>query len=542
VNSALLLLVASTLAAPPNVTAWFPSGGQVGQTVEVTAQGTLGDKPQAWCSTSGVKVEFVESGNKFKVIVAEDAAPGVCWIRVFNAEGASPPRAFVVGTLPEVTEKEPNNSAKDAQKLGVSQVVVNGVLEKNGEVDTFAVPLKSGQTLVASLSAKRVLNSPMDGVLQILGPTGFVMEHNDDDHGLDPQIAFTAPADGEYRVRVFAFPETANSSIQFAGGANFIYRLTLTTGPFVDHAQPMSVGRAFDDAASPRLRLHGWNLPTDLVDFPADPTAEREFVVRHPLLGNTLTLPVEPHPSLTESDGPREQLQELPLPSSMTGVIGKSGEVDLFRINLAAKQALTLRTDARTSGSPLDPVLRILKADGTQLQEADDAARGDFDPDLNFTATTEGEYRIAITDRFGLGGPRFFYRLTVLPSRSDFEMKVTTDAFVLNSDKPLEIPVTVDRQRGFGEEIEVVALDLPEKVTAEPVLSEKKGDSAKSVKLIVKAEPGVSFSGPIRIRGRVKSDPPIEKPALATLAGLNVTIEHLWLTVATPAPKEPAAK
>jgi len=58
----------------------------------------------------------------------------------------------------------------------------------------------------------------------------------------------------------------------------------------------------------------------------------------------------------------------------------------------------------------------------------------------------------------------------------------------------------------------------------------------------VKAEPGVSFSGPIRIRGRVKSDPPIEKPALATLAGLNVTIEHLWLTVATPAPKEPAAK
>ena len=35
-------------AAPPKVTALFPAGCQVGQSVEVTAQGSLGDKPQAW--------------------------------------------------------------------------------------------------------------------------------------------------------------------------------------------------------------------------------------------------------------------------------------------------------------------------------------------------------------------------------------------------------------------------------------------------------------------------------------------------------------
>jgi hypothetical protein len=59
--------------------------------------------------------------------------------------------------------------------------------------------------------------------------------------------------------------------------------------------------------------------------------------------------------------------------------------------------------------------------------------------------------------------------------------------------------------------------------------------------LVVKAEPGVNFSGPIRIRGRVQSDSPVEKPALATLAGFNATFAHLWLTVATPALKEPPA-
>lgn len=527
-------------AAPPNVTALFPAGCQVGQAIEVTAQGPLGEKPQSWISREGLKIELAESGNKFKVIVAENAAPGLCWIRFFNAEGASPLRPFVIGTLPEVAEKEPNNSAKEAQKLESSQVVVNGVLDKGGDVDTFAVSLKAGQTLVASLMAKGTLGSPMDGVLQVLGPRGFVMEHNDDDHGFDPQIVFTAPSDGEYGVRVFAFPETANSSIAFAGGANFIYRLTLTTGPFVDHAEPMSVGRLAGTGETPvaqRLRLHGWNLPPELAEVSVDATASDPFVVRHVLLGNTLTLPVEPHPSVVELTERPAEPQEIALPSSMTGVIGKPGEVDLFRLKLAAKQAIVIRTDARTAGSPLDPVLRILKSDGSQLQEVDDGTKGDFDPDANFTAPAEGEYRVAITDRFGLGGPRFFYRLTALPSQPDFELRVAADSFVLTPDKPLEIPVTVDRQRGFAQEIEVAVTDLPEKVTAEPVVSAKDGDSAKSVKLVLKAEAGVTFSGLIHIRGRVKSEPPVEKPASATLTAFNTTTRELWLTVAAPAAK-----
>ena len=448
-------------------------------------------------------------------------------------------RPFVIGTLAEVAEKEPNNSAKEAQKLDSSQVVVNGVLDKGGDVDTFAVSLKAGQTLVASLMAKGTLGSPMDGVLQVLGPRGFVMEHNDDDHGVDPQIAFTAPADGEYGVRVFAFSDVANSSIAFAGGANFIYRLTLTTGAFVDHAQPMSVGReavAGEPPALRKLRLHGWNLPPEFAEFPVDSVAD-SFVVRHALLGNTLTLPVETHPSVAELKDPPPEPQEVVVPSSMTGVIGKPGEVDVFRVKLAAKQAIVIRTDARTAGSPLDPVLRILKADGSQLQEVDDGAKGDFDPDANFTAPAEGEYRIAITDRFGMGGPRFFYRITALLSRPDFELRVAADSFVLSSDKPLEIPVTVDRQRGFASEIEVIAVELPEKVTAEAVVSEKTGDTSKSVKLVLKAEAGVIYSGPIRIRGRVKSEPPIEKPALATLASFGATTGDLWLTVSAPVAK-----
>ena len=528
-------------AAPPSVTALIPSGCQVGQSVEVAAQGSVGEKPQAWVSREGLKIEFPEAGNKFKVTVAENAGPGLCWIRVFNAEGASPLRPFVIGTLAEVAEKEPNNSAKDAQKLESSPVVVNGVLEKAGDVDTFAVTLKTGQTLVASLTAKQTLGSPMDGVMQILSPKGFVLEHNDDDHGFDPLIAFTAPSDGNYAVRIFAFPDQAGSSIAFAGGANYVYRLTLTAGAFVDHARPMSVTRPAvvgEPPAPQLLRLHGWNLPAEFATFPAVVGSESSFVLRHPLLANTLTLPIESHPSFAESIEPTPEPQEIAIPSSMTGVIAKPGEVDQFRLKLSAKQAIVLQTDARSSNSPLDPVLRLLKADGSQLQEVDDGSKGDFDPDANFTAPADGEYRVAITDRFGLGDPRFFYRLTALPSLPDFELKVAADSFVLTADKPLEIPVTVDRQRGFAQEIEVFATDLPEKVTAEPVISEKAGDSAKSVKLLLKTEAGVSFSGPIHIRGRIKAEPVIEKAAATTLTAFNTSIRDLWLTVAPP----PAAK
>ena len=110
-------------------------------------------------------------------------------------------------------------------------------------MDGFAVNLSRGQTLVASVEAARHLGSPMDAVLQVVSTDGFVLAQNDDDVGRDPRIVFEAPAAGTYIVRLFAFPATPDSSIRFAGGSAFVYRLTLTTGGFLDYAFPLAVGR-----------------------------------------------------------------------------------------------------------------------------------------------------------------------------------------------------------------------------------------------------------------------------------------------------------
>src|SRR5215471_1979186 len=244
----------SAFAAPPAITYLYPAGAQRGTTVEVTAAGTFDASTKVWASGKGASVEATKTAGKFKVTVAKDAIPGVYWLRAYNDDGASTLRPFIVGTLPEVTEKEPNDDFKKPHILDGS-CVVNGKLEKSGDVDCFAVQLKKGQTLVASLEANHTLRSPMDGMLQILSADGFVLEENNDFHGLDPQIAYTAKKDGTYIARVYAFPSQPDSSIRYFGSEACVYRLTLTTGAFADFVLPLAVSQ---DAT--QVEVEGWNL------------------------------------------------------------------------------------------------------------------------------------------------------------------------------------------------------------------------------------------------------------------------------------------
>src|SRR5262249_16056256 len=157
-----------------------------GTTVEVTAAGTFERWPvQAWVSGRGVSVESGKDKGKLSVIVAADAVPGTYLLRLYDEHGASSLRPFLVGTLPEVRGRERNDDPKSPQGLQGS-CVVNGKLEKAGDVDGFAIECRQGQTLVAALEANATLRSPMDGVLQIVSPEGFVLAQDNDTRGLDP--------------------------------------------------------------------------------------------------------------------------------------------------------------------------------------------------------------------------------------------------------------------------------------------------------------------------------------------------------------------
>ncbi len=528
----------SATAAPPDVTYLYPAGARRGTTVEVTAAGTFERWPVGgWASTRGVEVKAGKRRGQLTVTVASDAQPGVCWVRLHDEQGASGLRPFLIGTLPEVLEREPKAPA-NPQVLPGNSVTVNGVLAKPGDVDVFALELQKGQTLVASVEANRTLKSPMDGVLQVLSAEGFVLEQNDDHRGLDPQIVFTALRAGRYLVRIFAFPATPAASIRFAGAETFVYRLTLTTGGFADHAWPLAVDRA----APGEVAVMGWNVPKAARLLPVVARPGSELVsLFHPELANVVSVRVEPHAAVVEAEpNDRRRPQGVELPVTVSGRIGRPGEVDVYEFTLRKGQTAQVAVEARSLDSPLDPGLRVTDPSGKVVSQPTQPKRQlNADPELTLTATSDSTYRVEVSDQYDHGGPRYVYRLRLALPQPDFALAVGADRFALLPGKPLDVPVTVARRGGFKGEVEVTAEGLPAGVMAQPV---RAAAGSSSVTLRLTGE-GTLAAGAFHIVGRVKGEPEQVRFARAPteIAGVS---EHLWVTLSKtatapkPAPKK----
>ena len=253
--SCLLALVSAigAYAASPELKTIEPAGARRGTSSEVAVAGTFDKWPvRAWVSGSGVRWEPMKQKGKFTATVEADAVPGPRWVRLIGDDGASRPAAWIVSTTKEVAEKETNDELSGAQEVGPEPTTVNGALAKAGDLDSFRLSLKAGQTLIASLDANTALGSPIDAVLQLVDGAGFVVVQSHDDRGLDPTIVHTIKQSGTYYVRLFAFPSDPNSSIQYYGATSAFYRLTFTTEGYVDHVFPLAVPRGVPGKTVPQ--------------------------------------------------------------------------------------------------------------------------------------------------------------------------------------------------------------------------------------------------------------------------------------------------
>jgi hypothetical protein len=171
----LVLAVCGTAAAQPppglpspRIQFVFPAGAKAGPTPEVrlfgipiksqpevTVTGTDLEEPEKLLfSHAGIKGEYIApkmpepdpkkkdtapkppspGPHKFKLTVDASVPPGIYDVRFVGKWGVSNPRAFVVGNLPEVTEKEPNNDVPEAQRIALG-TTINGVLSAGTDVD-----------------------------------------------------------------------------------------------------------------------------------------------------------------------------------------------------------------------------------------------------------------------------------------------------------------------------------------------------------------------------------------------------------------------
>lgn len=531
-------------AAAPTLTYLFPAGVKRDKTVEVIASGKLERWPvRGWADHPGLSVVALKEKGRLSIAATAGVTPGVHYLRVYDEQGASNLRPFFVGTLPEVAEREPNDDPRKPQAIAGS-AVINGRLEKQGDVDGYAIKLQNGETLVASLTANQVLASPCDAVLQVLSPDGLVLAENNDCHGLDPQLAFTAPRDGTYVVRTFGFPAVPNSGIRFSGAETFIYRLTLTTGAFVDYAFPVAVhGGALS------VEAIGWNIPTGATTLTVARGAATELLtLTHPLWANTTTVRHELYPVVVEREpNGRAQPQSVSLPCTISGRIDPADDRDVYQFSAKKGQNLAFQVEARIFGSQLTPVLVIADAAGKPLVQPSEstsgrrrrsdpnAARtnGPADLEVPFTAPADGTYRLELRDQYDSGSRSHVYGLRAFAAQPDFDLKLDTDRLMLTPGKPLAVNVAVNRLEGFAGEVELRVVGLPEGVTAPPV---RVAGSGKAAKVMLNASNGAS-AGSIQISGQSAA---LIRTATAPVAELNMTTSQIWLTVA-PTPAKPQA-
>lgn len=520
--------------AQPRLLVVAPPGGRAGTTVEIALSGQDLDAPQALLfSHPGFQAEYVPPPEpprpdpkkpapprqppgqpppvKFKVSIDVNVPTGQHDVRLVNAKGVSNPRCFVVGDLPELAEKEPNNDVPEAQRIPLG-CVVNGAINNPTDVDYFVFAGQKGQRVLLHCQASSI-DSRLHPKLQIFDDAGRELVANRYHQGTDALADLTLTADGDYHVRLTEFTHTS-------GGDDHFYRLRVGTFPWVDAVFPPMV----EPGKPATLTVLGRNLPggkpapglsadgrpleqlTVTVTPPAGPAARVRLDYaghldpvesgldgfEHRLRGpggesNPYLLTYATAPVVLEKEGNDrpQDAQNLPTPCELAGRIDRRGDRDWYRFTAKKGDVLMIELFADRLGMPADLYFALRRDDpkSTNEEEYDDNplilhpqqfyTRTGDPPAHRFVAPADGAYllRVACRDS-GAFGPRIQYRLRIGPEQPDFRLIAMAagggypDATVLERNGQQLIEVFVWRRDGFDGPVTLTAEGLPAGVTA----------------------------------------------------------------------------
>jgi len=390
--------------------------------------------------------------------IAQKAAPGVYEIRLETPTGITNPVHFIVGTMPEIIEQEPNTVAPaSAAEL---PVVFNGQIMP-GDVDSFRFKARQGQKLVFTAEARQLVPYMADAVpgwmqavLTLYDSQGKELAYADDYRfDPDPVLFFSVPQDGEYVIQI-------RDSL-YRGREDFVYRITAAEQPFVTSFFPLG-----GQAGQPlQITLYGWNLPEKTAYLDTKPEGPRIRPTQfpwpqersHPLCYAVDTLP---EINETEPNNGFSVAQKVSLPQIINGCINFPGDVDAFSFEGNAGQEIVAEIMARRLGSPLDSLLELLDSEGRLLARNDDYADRSFgllthhaDSYIYFQLPRKGRYAVLVRDMQQQGGVEFAYRLRLSAPQPDFALYVTPSSLKMSPGACLPLTVHAIRKDGFTGEI-----------------------------------------------------------------------------------------
>jgi hypothetical protein len=495
-----IFLAAQSFAAAPSLDGFYPAGGERGMTGIVAAIGKFDAwPPKVWVEQPGVVFIAETNKGKFRVNIAADAAPGPRLVRLYNEEGASEPRFFIVGAMKEIAESEPNNHFAKAQPMSELPITINGRLDKNGDTDSFAIQLRAGQGLEARVDSYTLM-SKVDAALRLVDTNGQQLAWNHDFITLDPRLVWRAPTDTAVVLQIFGWAYPPGSDIGLTGGEAVAYRMHL----------------AATNGA--------------------------------PGKGNSST---EREPNDTAKLSERCEV-----PAVIRGTIHSGTDEDRFRFSAAKGETVEARLEAASFGSPLDAWVAIEDSTGTQLARNDDAD-GSRDPRLEWKAPTNGNFIVAVGSLTHRGGDDYYYHLSLQKVEADYSATLAANVLILTCGATNELKIDLKRLRGFTNELTVDFRDLPEGVTVlttnlprVPSANQPSKDGAVAIKFSTALD-APKFQGPVRLflidgETKAKRTVPFELITRGE-TGFNHllldTADSLWMTVRPkPEPEKKAKK
>jgi len=557
----------------PRMTNVFPAGAKAGATVEVAVTGSDLDEPQKLLfSHPGLRGEYLpppppdpkkmpsqdqrdkaasKGPHNFKVTVAKDVPPGLHDVRVASRWGVSNPRAFIVGSRPEVNEKEPNNDVPEAQRVDVG-TTIHGTISANTDVDYTIFTAKKGQRIVLQAHASLV-DGKARPLMEVYDGTGRKLAQNRNYDVNDAVTDVMIPVDGDYIVRL--------SEFAYAGGsADHIYRLTISTDPWIDAVYPPVV----EPGKTTEVTLYGRNLPgSSTSEYTVDGRPLEKLLVKlTPPSNADATRKLTTRTKITPPEGvldgfeyrlkgpssesnavmiyfAREKVQirkgpmglqpenalPLTLPVEMVGMVENRNDRHWYRIEGKKGDVLMIDLQAERIGTRADYFFSLHDATNQNrdlLGEIDDdidalhmsnfATRTTDPPALRWTVPFDGKFNLQVAAREAstLTGPRTAYRLRVASPKPDFRAVVLPYSryFPTGSAGWREgteaFDVFVHRIDGYNEPIVVTAEGLPPGVTAKPLTI---GPAARYGSLTLRiAKDAKEFTGHFQVKASAKVD------------------------------------
>ncbi len=342
------------------------------------------------------------------------------------------------------------------------------------------------------------------------------MAENDDNHGSDPVVYFTAPANGVYQVRI--------RDTRAEGGQAFVYRLTLTTGPHITHFFPLG-GRRGETIA---LDLTGHGLPATSTTVPLHDSSFSARIAGQP--ANPILLDLDDLPEH------RDPSKSVTLPAIFNGRIDKPGKVDTWSWTATKGDTIEFELRAALLESRLDGVLTVCDSAGKILATADTPAPGRRDPVLRFTAPADGTYLIQVRERFASrGGPGFAYRLRATRPQPDFRLALQSDAVTVPRGGQGKLKMSVERLGGLKEPITLTVRGLPDGVTVSP-LTIPPGGTALDLTFKADAQAAIRPAHVV-IEGSVKLGSSVLTHAAVLRGARDIPpLDDVLLAVALPTP------